>query len=57
MRVSPVGWRYDDLASVLKYAKLSAEVTHNYPEGIKRVQAVASAIFLAMSGKNKKRNS
>ena len=37
----------DNLADVLKYAKLSAEVTHNHPEGIKGVQAVASAIFLA----------
>lgn len=37
----------DNLADVLKYAKLSAEVTHNHPEGIKGAQAVASAIFLA----------
>lgn len=54
MRVSPVAWRYDDLDCVLRYAKLSAEVTHNHPEGIKGAQAVASAIFLARSGKNKK---
>ena len=54
MRVSPVGWRYDNLADVLKYAKLSAEVTHNHPEGIKGAQSVASAIFLAREGKTKR---
>lgn len=44
----------DNLADVLKYAKLSAEVTHNHPEGIKGAQAVASAIFLAREGKTKR---
>lgn len=47
MRVSPVAWIYDDLASVLHAAKLSAEITHNHPEGIKGAQATAAAIFLA----------
>jgi ADP-ribosylglycohydrolase len=54
MRVSPVAWRYDNIADVLKYAKLSAEVTHDHPEGIKGAQAVASAIFLARCGKTKR---
>ncbi|WP_337867134.1 ADP-ribosylglycohydrolase family protein [Ignavibacterium sp.] len=47
MRVSPVGWAYNDLDTVLQKAKESAEITHNHPEGIKGAQATASAIFLA----------
>lgn len=47
MRVSPVGWAYKDLGTVLQKAKESAEVTHNHPEGIKGAQATAVAIFLA----------
>lgn len=53
MRVSPVGWAYDDLGTVLQKAKESAEVTHNHPEGIKGAQATASAIFLSRIGKSK----
>lgn len=52
MRVSPVAWLYDDLESVLKGAKESAEVTHNHPEGIKGAQATAAAIFLARTNKS-----
>lgn len=47
MRVSPIGWAYNDLDTVLQKAKESAEITHNHPEGIKGAQATASAIFLA----------
>lgn len=53
MRVSPVGWAFDDLDTVLEKAKESAEITHNHPEGIKGAQAVASAVFLARTGKSK----
>ncbi len=53
MRVSPVGWAYNDIETVLKRAKESAEVTHNHPEGIKGAQATAAAIFLARTGKSK----
>ena len=34
-------------------ARLSAEVTHNHPEGIKGAEATASAIYLARTGSNK----
>ena len=37
----------------LELAKVSAEVTHNHPEGIKGAQATAAAIFLARKGENK----
>jgi ADP-ribosylglycohydrolase len=50
MRVSPVGWAYNDIETVLIKAKESAEITHNHPEGIKGAQATALAIFLARTG-------
>ena len=53
MRVSCVAWLYDDLATVLRMARLSAEVTHNHPEGIKGAQATAAAIYLARTGSTK----
>ena len=53
MRVSPVGFAFDSLEEVLANAKMSAEVTHNHPEGIKGAQAVAGAIFLARKGKSR----
>ena len=53
MRVSSVAWLYDDLDTVRRMARLSAEVTHNHPEGIKGAEATASAIFLARAGHSK----
>lgn len=53
MRVSAIGWLYDDFDTILKMAKLSAEVTHDHPEGIKGAQATAAAIFLARTGYTK----
>src|SRR5258708_3842928 len=53
MRVSPVGFAFDSLDDVLEQAKRSAEVTHNHPEGILGAQAVASAVFLARTGRDK----
>ena len=54
MRVSPVGWAYNDLDTVLQKAKESAEVTHNHPEGIKGAQSTAASIFLARTKHSKK---
>ena len=53
MRVSPVGWFFDSLEKTMEVAKLSAEITHNHPEGIKGAQATAAAIFLARTGNTK----
>lgn len=53
MRVSSVGWLYDDIEMTRKVARLTAEVTHNHPEGIKGAESIASAIFLARNGKTK----
>ena len=53
MRVSPIGWAFNDREVVLREAKLSAEVTHNHPEGVKGAQATALAIYLARRGTSK----
>ena len=53
MRVSPVGWIYPNLNHTLRVAKLTAEVTHNHPEGIKGAQAIAAGIYLARTGHDK----
>ncbi len=53
MRVSPVGYYANTLDEALELAKVSAEVTHNHPEGVKGAQATAAAIFLARKGEDK----
>ena len=53
MRVSPAGWLYGTMEETLHAAKLTAEVTHNHPEGIKGAQAIAAGICLARSGQDK----
>ena len=53
MRVSSAGWLFDTLAETRHMARLTAEVTHNHPEGIKGAEATASAIFLARTGHSK----
>ena len=53
MRVSPVGYYAKTLDEALSLAKVSAEVTHNHPEGIKGAQATAAAIFLSRQGMSK----
>jgi len=50
MRVSSIGWAFEDLDSVLEEAARSAEVTHNHPEGVKGAQAVAAAVWLGRRG-------
>lgn len=47
MRVGPVGWAFDSTEEIMHYAKLSAECTHNHPEGIKGAQAIALCVFMA----------
>ena len=53
MRVSPVAWAADTLEAAERFAKWSAEVTHDHPEGIKGAQAVAAAVFMARGGASK----
>lgn len=53
MRVSPIGFAFDDEATVLREAERSAVVTHSHPEGIKAAQAVALGVLLARKGSAK----
>ena len=53
MRVSPVAGYFHTLAETEQFAEISARVTHSHPEGIKGAQAVAAAIFLAGSGRDR----
>ncbi len=53
MRVSPCGWVAQSLKEAEELAEISAEVTHNHPEGIKGAKAIASAIWLLRNGKTK----
>ena len=53
MRVSSAGWLYDTMQETLHAAQLTAEVTHNHPEGIKGAKAIAACIFMARNGSTK----
>jgi ADP-ribosylglycohydrolase len=55
MRVSPIGFAFSGVESVLIEAKRSAEISHNHPEGIKGAQATALAVHLANKGENKEK--
>ena len=50
MRASPCGVIATNMDEALELAKVSAEVTHNHPEGIKGAQATAAAVYLARTG-------
>ncbi len=53
MRVSSAGWLYDTLEETRHTARLTAEVTHNHPEGIKGAEATAAIIYLSRTGCSK----
>ena len=53
MQVSSAAWLFSDLETVRTMARLSAEVSHNHPEGIKGAEATAAAIYLARTGSSK----
>jgi len=53
MRVSPVIWYADSIEEAETFAKWSAEVTHNHPEGIKGAVVTAVAGYMARTGSNK----
>ena len=53
MRVSYAGWIASSLEEAELFAELSAEVTHNHPEGIKGAKVVAGCIYLSRTGSDK----
>ena len=46
MRVSPVALYADSLEEVLELARITANVTHNHPEGVKGALAVAECVYI-----------
>lgn len=50
MRVSPAALLARSRDEALELARLSAEVTHDHPEGIRGAQAAALAVYLALHG-------
>ncbi len=53
MRASAAGWLYEGFEETWKKARLTAEVTHDHPEGIKGAMCVAVVIWMARNGKSK----
>lgn len=53
MRVSPVGFAFNDRETVLQEARKTARLSHNHKEGIKGAQATALAIYLARNDASK----
>ena len=53
MRVSPIGWAFNNLDDTLRIAELSAAVSHDSLEAITAAKAVAAAIFLARNKASK----
>lgn len=45
MRVSSVGWLFDNIYKVIEEAEKTAAVTHNHVEGIRGARCIATAIF------------
>lgn len=55
MRVSPVGFAFSSEDQIFRHATMTAEISHNHPEGIKGAQATALAVLLARTGIGKER--
>ena len=53
MRVSPVGFAFQDEGTIIREAERSASITHNSPDGIAGAKAIALAIFMARQGSSK----
>ena len=53
MRVTPVGWFFNDIETIEKVAEIQATLTHNHPDAVCGAKAVAVALFLARQGSTK----
>ena len=53
MRVSAIGWAFDDEKEILHQVSESCHYTHNNREAVKCAQAVALAVYLSRKGKSK----
>ena len=53
MRVTPVGWFFNDIETIERVSEIQASLTHNHPDPICGAKAVAVAVFLARQGRTK----
>jgi hypothetical protein len=53
MRVSPVAMTAQSLPEAIALARMTAEVSHSHPEGIKGAEAMAQAVWMANHGRSK----
>lgn len=53
MRVSPVAWFARSLEECERLARLTAEPSHDHPDGIAGAKATAGAVYLALHGASK----
>lgn len=53
MRISPIGYLFDDLETIKKESKLATITSHNNPESIICSEAVAVSIYLLRNGMSK----
>ncbi len=52
MRVSAAGWLYDTLEETRRIARMTAEVTHNHPEGMMKMNTRSKQIAVVMTNRN-----
>lgn len=50
MRIAPVAWAFDNLATTLAVAGEFAAATHDHPDAVRGAQVAAAAIYLARRG-------
>lgn len=53
MRVTPVGWFFNDVETIERVAEIQATLTHNHTDAVCGAKAVAVAVFLARQGRTK----
>ena len=53
MRVTPVGWFFNDVETIERVAEIQATLTHNHTDSVCGAKAVAVAVFLARQGRTK----
>ena len=53
MRVSPVAMTAQSLPEAIALARMTAEVSHSHPEGLKGAEAMAQAVWMANHGRSK----
>ena len=53
MRVSPVAMTAQSLPDAIALARMTAQVSHSHPEGVKGAEAVAQAVWMAGHGRSK----